>query len=201
MEVKVNPKLCFLIFATCLGVGGCAGSDGVSIIDHQSGLFGPEEYAMDSSRGDIPVVVRGSAFGLDQAALENLVIQNMEGAEWGHHARLSPPAAASGTRIYSYVIMINGPSTVPPASLCSQPNQPSSAQAQAIGPGELRVVADLCRYDKLANSATGLAIDVTGPTDPKVHELIARNVLEITKPDRERMDIEHDHGEGTQVRP
>lgn len=199
MEGDMNPKACVLTIVICLGIGGCSGSDGVTVVDHQTGLYGPEEYALDASRGAIPVVVRGNAFGLDQAGLENLVIQNMQNAEWGHHARFSPPAAASGARMYSYVVMVNGPSTIPPAALCSQPNQP--APAPQVASDELRVVTDLCRFDQLASSATGLAVGVTSPNDPKVHKLIAGNVLEITKPDRERIDIEHDHGEGTQSRP
>jgi hypothetical protein len=95
--------------------------------------------------------------------------------------------------------MINAPRTVSTASLCSQPDQPISVTDEA--PGELRVVTDLCRFDKVASSVSGVAVGVASPNDPKVHALIAGNVFELTKPDQQRIDLDRDHGEGTQQHP
>lgn len=188
------------ILGILLGLAACSAASGVSIVaDRQSGYFAPEEYAQDATRGDIPVVVRGAAFGLDQTALEKLVIKNMKGSEWGRHAHLAAATASSVDRRYFYVVMINPPPTITAASFCSQPNQPMPA-TDAVG-SELRVTTDLCRFDKVAGSVSGRAAGVTKAGDHQVHDVISGSVLELTKPDQQRIDLDRDHGEGTQQRP
>jgi hypothetical protein len=179
-----------------LGLAGCSATNGVSIVeDQQTGFFSPEEYGFDASKGEMTVVVRGSAFGMDQASLANLVVQNMQGADWTPHARFTPASGPNTARTYSYVMMLDGPRNITGASLCEQPRQPLPTAAN-LPAGELRLVAALCRYNKATNSVSGRALGVVGPYDPKVHELIAGSVLQLTRPNQDRIDRDRDHGGG-----
>lgn len=182
-------------------VVGCQNQSGVSIVqNHETGYFASEEYAHDVSRGNVTVVVRGSAFGLDQISLEKLILKNMEGAEWGRHAHFATAADPDAAQIYSYIVMVNGPGNINAASLCRQPLQAISS-VDFPAPGELSIVADLCRYDKVTNSVSGRVTGITGPDDPKTGNLIALSILELTKPDQQRVDFDRDHGDSNQIHP
>ena len=169
-------------------LAGCSATNGVSIVeDQQTGYFASEEYARDVSIGDMMVVVRGSAFGTDQKTLSDLVLRNMQGADWGPHARFTTLSAPSTARTYSYVMMLNGPLNIGGASLCARPSQPLSA-GPSLPPGEIRLVAAICRFNKIATSVSGRAVGVVGPNDPKMHALIAGAVQDLTRPNQPRID-------------
>jgi hypothetical protein len=178
--------------AVAAALAGCATS-GVSIVeDMQTGYYAAEEYGRDASTGPMTVVVRGSAFGLNQAALANLVVQNMQGNDWGPHATFTPVSGANTARMYSYVMVLNGPRSLNVASLCEQPNQPVPA-ATDVAAGEVRLAAALCRYSRPTNSVSGRAAGVVGPYDPKVGQLIGGAVREMTRPNQERIDRNFDN--------
>lgn len=180
--------------ALSLAVAGCSATNGVSIVENeQTGYYAPEEYGRDASTGEMTVVVRGGAFGLNQAALADLVVKNMQGNDWGPHARFTPLSGANTARMYSYVMVLNGPLNVTGASLCAQPMQPLPV-ASDVGPGELRLNAALCRYNRATNSVSGRAVGVVGPYDPKVGQLIGGAVREMTRPNQQRIDRERDRG-------
>jgi hypothetical protein len=179
--------------AIAFALAACSATNGVSIVeDQQTGYYAAEEYGRDASTGEMTVVVRGDAFGLNQAALANLVVQNMQGNDWGPHARFTPLSGADTARMYSYAMALNGPRNLNGAALCAQPNQPIPA-ASDIGPGELRLVAALCRYNKATNTVSGRAVGVVGPYDPKVNQLIGGAVREMTRPNQQRIDRDFDN--------
>lgn len=189
----MNPiarlKTVFLAAIGATAIANCDVAEGaVSFVeDQQTGYFASEEYARDVSKGDITVVVRGSAFGVDQKTLSNLVLQNMKGADWGPHARFTTASDANTARTYFYVMMFNGPINITGAALCARPSQPLAA-GPARASGEIRLVAALCRFNKIATSVSGRATGVTGPNDPNVHRLIAGAVQDVTRPDQQRID-------------
>jgi hypothetical protein len=85
------------------------------------------DFQLQASRQPIPVMVEGSAFGLDRTTLERTVTGNMQGANWGPMARFTP---ASQVQIqqnghpYSVVMLLNPEQTagqqVTGAQLCSE---------------------------------------------------------------------------------
>jgi hypothetical protein len=177
--------------ALAIALGGCSTSNGVSIVEgQQTGYFAAEEYTRDESMGDIAVVVRGSAFGTDQQTLANLVVNDMQGADWGPHAQMAVSSTPDSARMYFYVMMVNGPLDIGGSSLCARPSQPLPGAVQA--PGEMRLEGALCRFDKAAASVSGRAVGVSGPNDPKVRELIAGAVRELTIPNQYRIDHGND---------
>ena len=180
--------------ALAIVLGGCGATNGVSIVeDQQTGYFATEEYARDASMGEMTVVVRGTAFGADQQALANLVLRNMQGADWGPHARFTTASGPGTARTYSYVLMFNGPLDITGASLCARPAQPL-ATGPALAPGELRLVAALCRFNKITTSVSGRALGVAGYEDPKVHQLIVAAVQDLTRPTQPRIDRDRNDG-------
>ena len=186
-------KTIALTATALVALAGCSATNGVSIVeDQQTGYFASEEYARDVSVGDMTVVVRGNAFGLDQQRLAGLVLQNMQGADWGPHARFTTLSGPGTARTYSYVMMLNGPLNISGAALCARP-----AQALAAGPsfasGEIRLVAAICRFNKIATSVSGRAVGVVGPNDPKVRALIAGTVQDLTRPNQPRIDRDRDN--------
>ena len=110
-----------LFRSVTLALAACAGPNGVSIVeDQQTGFFASEEYARDASTGPMLVVVRGAAFGYDPTTLANLVVNNMQGADWGPHARFTPVAGPNTARMYFYVMAINPPRDLTGAALCAR---------------------------------------------------------------------------------
>jgi hypothetical protein len=123
----------------------------------------------------------------------------MQGNDWGPHATFTPVSGANTARMYSYIMVLNAPRNVNGASLCEQPNQPIPA-ASDLAPGEMRLVAALCRYSRATNVVSGRAADLVGPYDPKVGELIGGAVREMTRPNQERIDRFHDDNSNFQFR-
>jgi hypothetical protein len=156
---------------------------GPSIIhDSGSSLFSPVEYSTQASRGDVPVTVFGSVAGLDGARLSDTVVAHMQGADWPPHARFAPASSVSDQGTYSYVMSFNGPRDVTSATLCARRRStltevPSAAKTD----GDVVLVAGLCRYDKVASGVTARTAGVSGPSDPKLRELIASTVQELTR--------------------
>jgi hypothetical protein len=179
-------------------LASCA-NNGVSIVeDQQTGLFASEEYGSDASTGPMVVVVRGSAFGYDPTTLANLVVNNMQGADWGPHAHFTPVSGPNTARMYFYVMAINGPLDLTGGSLCARPSQPIIPIA--LPAGEIHLEAALCRYNKNTTSVTGRASGVTGPADPKFRELIVSAVQDITRPNQQRIDsLDNDDSGGLHI--
>lgn len=172
--------------ATAFLLASCT-NNGVSIVeDQQTGFYASEEYGNDASTGPMLVVVRGSAFGYDPTTLANLVVNNMQGADWGPHAHFTPVAGPNTARMYFYVMAINGPLDLTGGSLCSRPSQPITPVVMPAG--EIRLEAALCRYNKNTTSVAGRASGVTGPADPKFRQLIVAAIQDITRPNQQRID-------------
>lgn len=84
------------------------------------------DFQLQASRQPIPVMVEGSAFGLDRTTLERTVTGNMQGANWGPMARFTPASQVQmqqNGHPYSVVMLLNPEQTagqqVTGAQLCS----------------------------------------------------------------------------------
>jgi hypothetical protein len=164
-------------------------SDDIAIVEDQStGQFSPEEYARDAAQGDIPVAVLGNAYGASGERLARLVLNHMQDADWAPHARLTAIGEPTGSRIYSYVMMFNGPPEVTSAALCARTAHLPPTPAGAPDGNSIRIVAGLCRNDTVAAGVTARAANVGGIGDGKFHTLIVRIVQTLTRPDRARID-------------
>jgi hypothetical protein len=169
-----------------LALIGLAGCDDVSIVqDQDTGLFSPEEYARDAAQGPLPVAVLGSAFGASGERLTGVVLGLMKGADWSPHAAFVPAGEPTGSRIYSYVMMFNGPVDVNAAALCAGahvPPAPPPADAKSI-----RIVAGLCRNGAIATGVTGRAARVDGFDDARFNKLIVGVMQALTRPNASRI--------------
>lgn len=170
-------------------IAAAACSDDVSIVTDQStGLFSPEEYARDAAQGDIPVAVLGSAYGVSGERLARLVVAHMQGADWAPHARLAVVGEPTGSRIYSFAMMFNGPLDVTSGALCARTEHLPPAPIDASDGTSVRLVAGLCRNDAVATGVTARAANVDGIGDAKFHRLIVGVAQALTRPDQARID-------------
>jgi hypothetical protein len=172
-----------------LAVGATAGlaacTHGVSVVEnYQTGFYSPGEYGSDASKGLMPVAVTGGAFGLDPYALADVTVRNMQGADWGPHARFTALPGPDTTRMYHYVMMWNGPRDVTVAELCANPRQPLPFDPAASAGGRLVLIAGLCRFDKATNGVTASASNVTGPGDVKFRQTVVAAMQELTRPNQ-----------------
>ena len=175
-----------VLVALALGFAGCG--DDIAVVEDQStGRFSPEEYARDAAQGPIPVAVLGSAYGVGGERLARLVLNHMQGADWAPHATFAAAGETTGSRIYSYVMMFNGPLDVTAAALCAQPDHVTPAP-EATDAKTIRVVAGLCRNDEIATGVTARAANIGGIGDAKFHTLIVAVVQALTRPNQTRID-------------
>jgi hypothetical protein len=189
----------FVSATLALTLAACARSDGIATVSSiNNDLFDSNDMSRELSSKDTIVHVRGSAFGLDQSALERTVVSNMQGAAWGPQPRLTPTPGSNVGQMWSFVMMVNGPLNVTAAALCRDPSQ-APALTQEPPSGEFRLVGGLCRFDKNMTEVTGRVQGVTGPDDPRVRRLIVAATQELTTPRvTERFLHDHDSGGGNQ---
>lgn len=170
-----------------IGLNGCG--DDISIVEDQStGLFGPEEYARDAAQGPIPVAVLGSAYGVSGERLARLVVGHMQGADWSPHATFTVIGEPTASRIYSYVMMFNGPLDVTSAALCARTAHLPPTAADTSDGKSIHVVAGLCRNDTIATGVTARAANIGGIGEEKFHELIVGIAQALTRPNQKRID-------------
>jgi hypothetical protein len=221
-EDHMKPRsLCalFLIAGPIVIVGGCANTDGVSVVQNEeSGYFSSSEYGNDVSRGDMPVYIAGSTFNQNAKAFVDTVVANMQGADWNPHAHFTGTPGPNTSRIYSYAMAFGDPS-VTGASLCAATDRPTyavpgyppgaypmgsgarnlpsnSTVPDSVSPGAgVTLVAALCRYDK-STSAVTARVNATGPNDPKFRSLVRTAVLELTRPNQINIQHRGNSGDG-----
>ncbi|HTI88539.1 MAG TPA: hypothetical protein VL966_18210 [Alphaproteobacteria bacterium] len=175
-----------LALTAIAALAACTSYPGVSVVqNYQTGFYSGSEYAFDAHKGEMPVAVTGSAFGLDPNQLADVTVRNMQGSDFSPHANFTAVPGTNTSRIYHYVMMWNGPEDVTAAQLCANPRlaQPSAPAASAGGEVVLR--AGLCRYDKATNGVTASAANVTGPGDVKFRNVIEAAMLELTRPNQQ----------------
>jgi hypothetical protein len=190
----------YAVMVLTLVLSACAG--GISVLrTEEPGRFAPEEYQRSDARAPVPVMVSGSAFGLDERALSNAVVAAMQGAEWGYHAQLIPAYTIDTSRIYWYAMVFNAPADANVTSACSRPLEPAAtAHAPLSGSSAraapVRLDAVLCRYDTVALAVRATAADLVGVRDPRFRELVRSAVRELTRPGEPRFDRPEDSGGG-----
>lgn len=172
----------FLLSATvALSLSACVRPDGIRTVSGLDDRYDSDDYAHEASVKPILVVVRGTAFDLDQKALETAITNNMQGADWGSHTKFTTTPGSDVAPIFSFVMLVNGPQNATAASLCRDPSK-APAATQAPIAGEFRLLGGLCRYDQNMSEVTGRVDGVTSPQDPKFHKLIVAAMQELTTP-------------------
>ncbi|MGE5540147.1 MAG: hypothetical protein ACM30I_16145 [Gemmatimonas sp.] len=163
-------------------VAGCTRADGIATVSSiNNDIYDSADMSREIAAKDTLVVVRGSAFGLDQRALEQAIVSDMQGAAWGPQPRLTTTPGSNVGQMWSFVMMVNGPRNVTAAALCRDPAQ-APALTEALPAGEFRLVGGLCRFDKNMTEVTGRLEGVTGADDPRVRRLIMAATQELTTP-------------------
>jgi hypothetical protein len=119
----------------------------------------------------------------------------MQGADWGPHARFTTTPSNDVAKMFSFVMLVNGPLNATAAALCADPSKAPAATA-APTTGEVRLIGGLCRYDQDMAEVTGQVEGVTGPQDPKFHNLIVAATQELTTPQTNQRLLLHNNDGG-----
>lgn len=189
-----------VLAAMVLTLAGCTSPNAVSFVEsEESPIYTTDEYHHDASTGDVPVIVRGGLPGVNQGTLTNFVVEHMQGADWGPHAHFSATPGPRTARMYSFQMLINGPSDMTGGALCANPTQPLPAARPATA-GDITLVAAICRYTQAMLVVTGRAHGVNDLTDFKFHQLIAGAVQQLTTPRRNSIFDRHDSGDFLHIR-
>lgn len=113
-------------------------------------LYRPAEFGRAGGGRDTYVVPRGNPFAMDPAQFEQLVLNNMQGQNWGQRTNFTTHPA-NYDPAYKVVMLFNGPN-VNGGDLCRNPG----GVPFRTGPQpELHVVAVYCRYDQWLTLAQG----------------------------------------------
>lgn len=171
----------FLCALASLSLSACANDGITTTVSQMSDAYDSDDYAHEATVKDILVVVRGTAFGLDQQSLERLVTQNMQGGGWGPHPHFTTVPSNNVGKMFSYVMVLNAPPGVTAEAVCSNPSR-IPAITQAPPAGEVRLLGTMCRYDADMIDVSARADNIIGPQDPRFHRLIQATMMELTTP-------------------
>lgn len=166
-----------IISLLCLGA-----CDGALVTSDESAIFTLDEYHHEASKDDLLVVVRGGLPGVDQPTLARYVVNQMQGSDWGPSAHFTANPGPNVDKMFSYVVMINGPADVTAAELCAKPAQPQAMQSAVSS--DITLVASLCRYNETMLGVSGRVSGVNGLDNPELRRLIADATQELTRPRR-----------------
>jgi hypothetical protein len=160
--------------------------------------FRPGDLDFFASKGPVPVMVQGSAFGLDRASLERTIASDMEGANWGPDAHFVPTSQLppNASREYSVVMALNLPRDVNVDAFCAQnmrqgaaapspaPATPGDVRAAPGSGGRVNVElqAALCHNGEYVRSVSTGADNVSGPNDRAFHKMIQQATTVLTGP-------------------
>lgn len=97
---------------------------------------------------DTQVIVRGNPFAMSQSDMDQLVTSNMAAMPRGPKTNYTTAKSTNAHPDYEVVWLFNGPRSMQPNELCSNPQAVNGQPGPAA---QLRVLAAFCRYDK-ANS-------------------------------------------------
>jgi hypothetical protein len=133
--------------------------------------------------GNVPVIVVGSAFGLNRSTLEQTIAGDMQNAAWSS-AHFIPASQATpesaDRRNYSVVFLLDPPTGADPAVYCSG-RAPVPGQAPPTGAGrDVALSGTLCKDGKSLRQVRTGANNVASANDPAFRTMVRRATTELT---------------------
>lgn len=113
-------------------------------------LYRPADAARAGGGRDTYVVVLGNPLNIDSKQFEQLVINNMQGQNWGPPTNFSTQPADFDSA-YKVVMLFNGVN-LNAGQLCSNPGFAALSDKPIA---ELHVQAAYCRYDQMMTTSEG----------------------------------------------
>lgn len=213
---KIVPAtiIAVLTVASCSRDSGSSRNTSASVdptVTSTTSEFRPGDMDYFTSKGPIPVMVQGTAFGLDRVTLEKTIANDMQGENWGPDARFASASSMqpNSNREYSVTMALNSAKAVNIDALCmlgagqndaarsSSPANQSSNKSTAGSSGrvDIELQAALCHNNKYVRSVSTGADNVSGPNDPAFRKMIRQAITELTSPggsDTERTGSQQD---------
>lgn len=136
-------------------------------------LYSPNEFGRAGGGRDTYVVLRGNPFAMAPPQFEQLVLDNMQGQNWGQRTNFTTHPV-NYDAAFKVVMLFNGPN-VNGGELC---RNPGAVPFRTGRQQELHIQAVYCRYDQWLTQAQGW---ITGDASGIPQEAFAGLVRQVTR--------------------
>jgi hypothetical protein len=189
MQILRFVPLCVVAFAAACSQEPGSGQGARGSTDPVVGSTTAPTRAGETAMGTVPVIVLGSAFGLDRGTLERTIANNMQGAGWGDAQFVPASQVNQGSayaKNYTVVMLLNAPKNTNVAAYCAgNPTPPAMSDSTQYSTRDVELAGALCLNGRdLRRVQTG-ADDVSGPDDPAFRKMVQRATTELTLPSGE----------------
>ncbi len=167
----MHNSTALILTAFLLILGACS----VRTEAQSSHLYSYRNFVETSGGRDTLVVVRGNPFNMDQKAFEKVVIDAMQGQNWGPRTNFTAGPSETARKGFRVVMLFNGPKTVLTGELCKAPEKFGSVN----GGEELRVRATYCNGDHPLTEVNAWTDPVAGTKAPNFARLVIRTTREL----------------------
>jgi hypothetical protein len=130
---------------------------------HEIGV--PSSLSTVAGAGDMPVVISGNMFGMDQPAFDRLVTETMYGRNSGPLVTFTTSPKEGSTENYRVEMLFGAPQTKSYLQLCKGPLP--AATGETDSEGRVRVLAAYCYKDVVQSGAMSLHAAESSPDDEK----------------------------------
>jgi hypothetical protein len=134
--------------------------------------------------GTVPVVVFGSAFGLDRGMLELVIADDMQRAVGGNAQFVPSSQTVDRPQDFIVVIVLNAPRDADPSAYCTGDSPiPMYGPAQRYGAyRDADLAAVLCRSGVDLRQARASADDVWSIDEARFRKMVEQAATELTRP-------------------
>ncbi len=167
----MHNSTALILAAFLLILGACS----VRTEAQSSHLYSYRNFVETSGGRDTLVVVRGNPFNMDQKAFEKVVIDAMQGQNWGPRTNFTAGPSETARKNMRVVMLFNGPKTVLTRELCRTPEKFGSVK----GGDGLRVRATYCNGDHPLTEVNAWTDPVAGTKAPNFARLVIRTTREL----------------------
>lgn len=129
----------------------------------------PQALSNAAGRGDMPVEISGTLFGMDQAAFDEAVTSAMQGRNFGPVFRYSTRPAEGSVENYKVRMLVGAPAGLSHTGLCEPAVLPAPGGKPA---GEIKIVTAFCYKNTVQSGATSFHTPGGGPDSEGFRRMI-----------------------------
>ena len=167
-----------VIVSMAAAAASCA-ADGTTVLPLYVGSYDPGMLNYAASKGGMLTEIVGNPFDVPKEEVGRAVTNNMTGSHFGPKVVFTTKASPDNPSPYWVVVLFDPAPNAQAQRLCSDPNQPSAAQA-----GRLRLMVAFCSSDTVITSTAGWISKPQRPTHPTFRSLI-RQITVVLFPPRD----------------
>jgi hypothetical protein len=140
----------------------------------------PQALSSVAGRGDMPVEISGTLFGMDQAAFDEAVTSAMQGRNYGPVFRYSTHPAEGSVENYKVRMLVGAPVSLSHIGLCEPAAVPAPVKPTV---GEIKIVTAFCYKDTIQSGATSFHTPGSGPDSEEFRRMITAMLTTMFPPE------------------